>query len=261
VHHFFPPIHHSITSNDRVQWLAAVATALAAAATAWMAWKTRSLAEETKQVAAATLKEAVAVEAQGTHIATQAAASAAALKAQVRPWLTWEATDTYINRWRSPSLGVQPIEDPMLVPGVWVMPAEDEYGVDGAIFVRNVGSGIALINTYYSWVNGGGNQPIRYVKLRTTSPVLPPDGTAWLKFHIDGTSAGWSNLDLAVFAQQPTGGTCSFDIYYRDVAKESEYRARFYVAATSYPTDWTVTKIDYWENQAYEPDFTVTLDS
>ena len=252
-------VHLTNPSGDGVQKVAAALTAVAAGATAWMAVKTRALANKTQEVAEATKEEAEAVKEQGIHIAAQAEASAEALKSSVLPWLTWEPRHESVSVWRSPS-GEEGRRTTALEQGLEVS-AADDGGITGRLLVRNVGPGIALIDTYNSWVNGGGNTPQRYVKLRTSKPVLPSDQTTWLSFHINPTSAAWSQLTLDTFSQQPTGGTCSFDVYYRDVANASTYRARFYGTAITYPSHWTVHKIDYFEGQSETPDFTVTLDS
>lgn len=258
-------------NGDRVQEVAAAFTALAALATAWMAWKTRSmarqtaalafqtktLATETKAVAVATAKEATAVENQGKHIAIQAAATTDALKAAVLPWLTWEPT--YTEEVVEGDMGVE-TSHAETGPGLMLYPTEN--GIYGAILVRNVGLGIALLDTFNSWVYGGGAAPIqRYVKLRTSKPVLPSDQIAWLTFEIPAVSAAWSELTMDKFTQRPSGGRWSLEIYYQDVKKVSTYKAVFHAAARNYPFEWAVTTIEYWDGQANGADFTVYLDS
>jgi len=160
-------VHVTQTNDEVVPLIAAIATAVAAMATAWMAWKTRAmatetakLAVETKEVAVATAKEAKAVEDQGKHIAAQAEASAGALRATVLPWLTWLPERKRVETTRTFStisdFTVSPppeVTSTTREPGLVLQPAKNGDGVDGWIWVRNVGAGIALIDTYNSWAN------------------------------------------------------------------------------------------------------------
>lgn len=223
-----------------------------------MAWKTRTLARETKDVATATANEAEAVEKQGEYIAKQAQASADALRATVLPWLTWlperETTRPPSATFFNPELADEKTYD----PGLELRDSINGDGVEGGIWVRNVGTGIALIDTFNSWVNGGRRHQ-RYVKLRTAKPVLPSGEATRLSFHVSKTSAAWTDMTVDKFTEQPGGGSFSLDVYFQDVAKTTTYRARFHAQPTSYQAGWAVAEIDYWDGNSDEP-IAVALD-
>lgn len=154
-----------------------------ATATAKVANETATLATETKAVAEATLSEASAVFVQGTHMERQVEISSTALRASVRPWLVWDPSFTVDNP-RSPSAFVG---RSVYMSGTHscLQVSERQDSVTGWLRVRNVGTGIALVDMSCARIYPRNDDlPLLGAQIRIDTPVIPPSATADLVFEL-----------------------------------------------------------------------------
>ena len=171
--------------------VAAVATALLAVATFVMALKTGTMAKattqvarETKGVGEATLKEAKAVEKQVEQIEKQLLqverqvdVSASTLRVSVQPWLVWEPPkETH---------GLSPM-NPL---AFYVAEHADDGTVIGALSVRNVGNGIALLDMERSFLYPRNERRYEDVHPSVATPVLAPGDTGIVEFADPGAQS------------------------------------------------------------------------
>ncbi len=247
-----------------VNWVAvgSFMTGIAAIATAAMAIATFRAARDTKDMATATLREAVAVEKQLSQAAAQVRIADEALRANVQPWLTWKAS------WNSADLDERSYGYSTTAylsgehSGVGIK--DTGNGLEGYLLVRNVGNGLALINTADSWVLGETDQneiDQRYVTLSTQMPVMPTDQVIQLGFKISPVSAAWTALTLDSFARRPAShGHFSIDVTYTDAVRSSPTLARFKIASRAGgQDDWVVYRIEYYSGDDPEPTLSVAV--
>jgi hypothetical protein len=154
---------------------AALATVLLAFVTRTMAKRTEEMAEQTKRVAEQTRDEAQAVTKQVEVANRQVEVASEALQASSRPWLT---SVPYLVRSRE--TGIQDISG-----GIHLM-GDRDGSFSGAVPLRNVGEGIAVIETKTSRVLGHprvGEAFTEYAWLRTDTPVVKSGDESYVGFQ------------------------------------------------------------------------------
>lgn len=237
--------------------IGAIATGAMAIATFILAIKTRSMSEatknmvgETKAVSEATLKEAKAVEQQTDHIAEQVKISSNALRASVQPWLAWVPLSKVSlaikagPRWQagsSPCLGFDV--------------GQDGDDIAGYIVVRNVGTGIALLNLAESCLFNANNPdiPCQGIRPSTETPIIPPGEEAVVKFRIPG-SRGSNQRTLSLVEVVGGGGseTMYIELVYSDVLGAISAKAKFQAYRKYLPNDqpekWKIIMTTYCQD-------------
>jgi hypothetical protein len=224
-----------VTAATHWTAISAVLVGIGALATAVMAYATFRVASKTEEMASAATKEAKAVEDQ--------------LRASVQPWLTWEP-EYAVNV----DFGANP--DPIgdyptssgTYPSVDLRERPDELA--GYIILRNVGNGLALIDTRNSWVIGEHDdytEDRQYVTLQTKSPVVAVGTDTILTFHIPKTSSVWSQLDLGTFTRRRNStGHFRIEVVYKDAVQGNSNTAKIKISSPEVTSDWwTVHQIDY----------------
>ncbi len=192
---------------------------------------TKASADATKDAAEAAVREAVAVERQ--------------LEVTTQPWLAWTGDTTD---------GV----------GVSIYSDDTTGTVGGALRVRNVGNGLALIRVSESRILGGRNRDLEpFVFLKTANPILPPGGETVIRFDVAARSAAWGDLFADIFIGKGVrgNGLFAFDVVYSDSAGAATYRARFQAV----PRDpslagFIIFQVDYYRGDSAEPIATVRVD-
>ncbi len=233
---------------------AAVATALLALATGYLAWKTRSMAKETKgvadatfQVAKATLDEAKAVERQSEQTERQVAISAEALRASVQPWLVWQPS------FEVPSGSVPAARRHGSLYIAGSHPAlnveEKDDSVTGWLTVRNVGSGLALLDMSKSHIYPrNGDVAIEGVHPTVISPVLPPGESVDVEFSIPASKSP-DQQKMTVF--QLAGGdgvneVFALELAYSDSLGSGQTLARLRAhRSESTKRPWMIFEVEY----------------
>lgn len=237
--------------------VAAIATGAMAVATFMLALKTRSMskatekmAAETKAMSEATLNEAKAVEQQTQHIQAQVTVSSDALRASVQPWLTW----------------VTILEEPTVTLSGWKWQkgfhprraldiAEQGDDIAGHIVVRNVGTGIALLNLDQSCLFNANNSeiPLKGIRPSMRSPIVPLGEHATVEIKIQGTKG--SNGTKVPLVELVGGGgseTMYTELAYSDVLGAITARAKFQACRKMLPNGtperWHVIKTIYHQN-------------
>jgi hypothetical protein len=224
----------SLTSQD---W-ASVATGAAAIATAVLAVFTYYMARKTKDVAEHTKTQAEAVAQQVTVANDQVAVAQRSHQAAIRPWLTAAIPRTEKdNQFRA-----IPFDSP-------VVGERPDGGVQGIVPLRNIGLGLAVIDTSASYVSGGPRGAgglTRYTNLRASVPVVPPGEPVDLHFSIQLTSAGWTNVTPAFFL---VNHSFAVTVQYSDWAGGQVTVAYVEVGAApdDSPFQWAVYQIGYHE--------------
>lgn len=212
-----------------------------------MAWYTRSVARRTQEVAEFTKTEVEAVVRQGAAIEQQAAATVeqvhlaqSALVAQVQPWLTLGNSIAVKSAIviATPFIGNLP---PVVVNG-----ASDRLRVSLAI--RNVGNGLAIIDSSESYLMGWGDprsadELMRFTRASVARPVLPTDEQVRVEYDVDLDR--W-NTDLdKVTHRDRNYGEFAVDVVYGDVLGDRRMRVRVQIAGTA-ENKWIVHRLDYY---------------
>jgi hypothetical protein len=215
-------------------WIAigAIANAAMAIATFILAIKTRSMSEatknmvgETKAVSEATLKEAKAVEQQTGHIAEQVKISSNALRASVQPWLTWVSSSKVPLVVQVGSRSQESFS-----PRSGLNIEQDGDDIAGYLVVRNVGTGIALLNLAESCLFNANNPdtPFQGIRPSTEIPIIPPGEEATVKFKIPGIK-GSDGKRIRLVEVVGGGGseTMYIELVYSDVLGAVAAKAKF----------------------------------
>jgi hypothetical protein len=235
----------------------AIATFILALKTWSMASATQGMAAETKGVAEATLKEAEAVESQAVLIERQLKISTSSLRASVQPWLTWVPSFEVVGEDGSPFMFRAGL---FLAPG-WhsgVMIHEDSGDVVGALLLRNVGTGLALIDPSSSLIFGRDSRnPFEDLHPTVLSPVVPPNEQVELNFRIKGERAA---DETAMTIEELTGRgvqAMAIEVAYSDVLGDAQAVARFEISrqvplgesVTKSTRPWKVVEIKYSQSE------------
>jgi hypothetical protein len=224
-----------------------VAVAGSAIVTAVMAWYTRSLARRTRDMAEFTKTEVEAVVRQGAAIEMQAAATVdqvrlaqSALSAQVQPWLALgDAIDV-----RSTLVLNMPFVGS--VPPLVVNAAPDRLRV--SLAVRNVGNGLAIIDSFESYLIGWSDPReadalISFTRASVARPVLPPGEQARVDYDVQ--LERWSTDLDKITHRDRNYGEFGVDVVYGDVLGERRTRVRVQIAGTA-DNKWVVHRLDYY---------------
>ncbi|WP_298446218.1 hypothetical protein [Ferrimicrobium sp.] len=233
---------------------AAVATALLAIATGYLAWKTRSMANETKgvaeatfEVAQATLDEAKAVERQSEQMERQVAVSAEALRASVQPWLVWQPSFEVPSSSAPEARRYDALYSAGSHPALDVREKDDS--VTGWLTVRNVGSGLALLNMAESGIfPKNGNAAYENVHPTVISPILPPGESVDVEFTIPASqSPNRQKMTVLQFAGgDGVNELFALELAYSDSLGSGLTLAKFRAhrkESTNQP--WTIFEVEY----------------
>jgi hypothetical protein len=227
--------------------IAAGATALMAIATVFLALKTRSMAQETKKVADATLQEAKAVEQQAEQVERQVAISTEALRVSVQPWLVWEPAFEV-----QPSGGA-PVEyrHGAMYSSGWhscLNVSEVDDSVEGWLTVRNVGSGIAILDMSSSSIYPkNGAHALDGVRPSVASPVVPAGGTVDVEFTIPPAKS-LDKRKMTLFELASGGGDQLFtvEIAYGDALGNAQTLAKFRAHRNEQKDpSWSIFEVEY----------------
>ena len=225
--------------------IAAVATAFMAVATSYLAINTRSLAKETKSVAVATLMEAEAVERQVEQVERQLVLSAEALRVSVQPWLEWQ-----------PYLQVEAENGPMGAArgGLYLAGThssfearEEDTRVVGAFTIRNVGSGIALLDMSKSHIYVQNNDlPIGSVHPKVITPILAPGECVDIEFEIPAkVSPDRTKMTLVQLAGGTGDQVFAVEVAYGDALGNPSAQAKFKAHRKNGAGSWSVFEVEY----------------
>lgn len=218
----------ALTPSDWASIAVAVATLVLALMTWYMARETRAMARESRDEATAVLRQ-VEVANEQVEVAREA------LRVQSRPWLTLVPFNSVFA-----SDGTQQREGEILL-------VQRAGSVFGRVPVRNVGTGLALVDCPDSYALGWSSEGAslaRFVNVNSESPVLPPGEVGDLIFEIPASSARWTNISIEKFTG--TGrhdGEFALDVRYTDWAGTQATRALFRIARDG--GAWLVHRIDY----------------
>lgn len=243
----------------------AVVTAVMAFFTARMARKTSDLANSAKQEAEAVVAqgesikaEADAVVAQGESIKLQAEATAKqaeavtdqAKAAAVQVELTRQALQAAIQPWLTIGLP-KPIPTPfgtsMDEPPLFLTHFQGGT-LKASIAVRNVGSGLAIIDARSSYLVGWEKPQVKderktFTWATVANPVLPPGDTVRINFSVTLANAF---TDFDTITHRTSGyGELALDVVYGDAMGQQKTRLRFCLAATE-TGDWVAFSLDYY---------------
>ncbi len=226
--------------------IAACATALMAMATAYLALKTGSMANETKKVGDATLKEAKAVELQVKQIERQVAISADALRVSAQPWLVWEPSFEVTGEDGSP-MGFR--HGAMYSVG-WhsgLSVSEEDDSVVGWFTVRNVGSGLAILDMSRSLIYPkNGTHAFEDLHPSVEMPVVPAGERVDIKFAIPATrSADQKKMTLLQLAGGGGHQLFAIEIAYADVLGNPASSAMFRAHLSDENSEWSIFEIEY----------------
>jgi len=225
-----------------------VAVSASTAVTAAMAWYTKGLAQKTSAVAAAARQEADAVVQQGQSVQAQAEATVhlveltrKSLQAAVLPWLT--LGDKYA--------GVVPVAGRSVSGGVAPLVVSDarEDVLEAAIVVRNVGNGLALIDSQSSFLVGWNHprsarrEMMNFNSGSVGNPVVPPGEQVTMHFGVP--LPRWQITTEGITNQDQGDGEFALDVVYADALGEQRTRVRFRIARTP-PSQWDVFSIEYY---------------
>lgn len=261
-----------------MDWFALAETSAVAASaivTAGMAVYTRRLAARTADMASAARAESMAVVDQGQAIAAQAAAAIAqvrtvevqaelareqveltreALRSSVRPWLVLGEDE--------PSEGVQVIAGARMsgaVPRFWLTETASEVSV--SLTVRNIGSGLALLDPRRSFVVSrpdprSSDEALRQFNSgRVATPVLPPGAQTRIEFEV--TASRWATDVRSLTNRHSGDGEIWFDVTCTDIGGTGDQRVRFHAVRTAATDRWEIFECQYFSADSEEPVVTV----
>jgi hypothetical protein len=235
-----------------------IAVSASAVATAAMAIYTARLASKTKSLSDSAEKEAAAVVEQGKSIALQASAvgeqaraageqlalTRETLRASVQPWLTTGKSKQTDDLEVLASGGIVSGESP-----AFRVALKDNH-LYVALVVRNVGSGLAIIDPQSSHVVGWPSQnsldtePMNYSSGRIENPILPAREEIYVLFDVD--LFRWMNDFETVTGQRRNDGEFFVDIVYGDILGLERTRARFHAYRDKSRNFWSIFEIHYF---------------
>lgn len=219
-----------------VGWTAigAIATGMMAIATFLLALKTRSMANatekmasETRDVAKATLQEAKAVELQTERIDQQVKISSDALKSSVQPWLAWRHL---VEEELATKSRLRSGWEKSFRPRFGLTVNQDGDAIAGNIVVKNVGSGIALLDLKNSYLYRAKSpeKPDEGIQFSINTPVVPPGEQVTIGFRIPGSKgSSGKHLPLVEFVSGGASQTMWIEISYSDVLGTITTSAKF----------------------------------
>jgi hypothetical protein len=184
--------------------------------------------------------------------------------ASVEPWLTWEA------RINEEETSINGFENGTESSGVNIRADADE-SLSGYLCVRNVGSGLALIDTkvdgsavWHEDVNWALER--KYGLLGAQDMVLRTGELTVLSFTIPRNTTKppprgitqWKGADLDAFVgPSPADGHFAIEVVYADAIEGKKTRAVFRISSPD-RNDWVVYQIDYYKHdKRFRPTFSV----
>ena len=228
-----PTIVH-VGWSEVAQLVVAGATLLLAIGTFWMAKETRKMGEQTRMEAQAVVDEVQVARAQVDATNSQAESARAALATSIQPWLT-KADDRQVNPDGSVSLQ-------RAVVGV----------VDAEIVIsfllRNVGSGIALLNEAVLRGRTLGTSELMRHPYRAffTVPVLQPGEETAVVFHWTPHGSDPARAFDELSGRPGVWGEFYVDVLYTDAGGGQATWAIIHLTPTSATADsWVVHAISY----------------
>lgn len=234
----------------------AIATAVMALATLFLACRTGSMAkatknmvDETKAVSDATLKEAKAVEQQTQHIERQVKISSDALQSSVQPWLTWRHL---VEEELATKSRLRSGWEKSFRPRFGLNISEDGDAIAGTIVVKNVGSGVAILDPKNSHLYRAksSQKPDDGIQFSIKAPVVPPGEQVTIEFLIPGTKGlNGTKMPLVEFVSDGGSQTMWIEISYSDVLGARTTSAKFQAYRKCRNNDewesWRVIKTTY----------------
>lgn len=212
-----------------------------------MAKETKGVAEATFKVAEATLDEAKAVERQSEQIDRQVAISAEALHVSVRPWLVGQPSFEVPSGSAPEALRHGGLYMAGSNPALNVEEKDDS--VTGWLTVRNVGTGLAMLNMLESRIfPRNGDAAFEGVHPTVMSPVLPPGESVDVEFTIPASKSP-DQQKMTVF--HLAGGGVSDEVFaielvYSDSLCSAQTLARFRAHRNeSKKRSWTIFEVEY----------------
>lgn len=228
----------SLTLDQWVSVGVGAASVAAAGATFFLAWKTREMAQETKEVAIATVSEAKQVGRQVEAAEHQIQLSRWSMEATIRPWLTKAITTT---------------ERPQTITqGTW-----DERTIAVHMYVRNVGPGIALIQSGDDFMIQGRDRSGAEVTRKgfADATALPPGETTRVSFVLQNVEP------KSFFSQDRNDGEFYVWIPYTDTNGGQLVGARIHATFSRERGMWVFHQIHYFREEENEPFATVVFDA
>jgi hypothetical protein len=246
--------------STRYHWLSTAAITASAVATFTLAYFTWQMVTKTTAMAAAAKDEADAVRTQSDHVGRQADVAADQLRLSVQPWLTvgLEEVGDQVpldtsGRHTTGGLAVPIYYTPRFAP-VEVSHDTDKNVLRTSVAIRNVGSGLAIIEAQDSFLAGwpdprsaAPDEPMRFVPGVIFNPVIPPGEQQRIAFYVDLTR--WMTTFETITghgqADAPDSQRLFFDVVYSDILEYSKTRVRLTIETQDGET-WLVTQLDYF---------------
>ena len=248
-----------LTVSDWVQISVAVGTLLLAAATFYMALKTRDVAGTTRSEAEQTRRIAQSTERQARGVAEQVGITRASLEASIQPWLTRVSPPILPPRVEKKFYSFAEGEFPVAgeEPHVVDVTREGERGLRVTLWLRNVGSGVALVGAGDKCVIQGRSGDGFETRFGFASAAaLPPGEVTRLAFIVQ-------NVDVQRFLSTDRNhGEFWVKVLYTDVHTRQPVWANVHLTATDAAAEeWLFHRIDYVHDGESAPFASVQFDA